>query len=149
MGEYLSLEEVSNTLPSEMKIDFRVKRRDYIVYTTAKGELLPIANASLIDNTFMYNICTEYYKKIGCKHIVLVVGKLGIIVIPTDVLLEYNKHAGWKMISTKGKQYWIRGNNRSGTLKLTCSMDHSYDIDATQYFHQFVPKSKIGTKKAK
>ena len=140
MENHLSIEELNEILPAEEKIDLKVPRRQYIIYTKVKGEPLPVAMAKIVKNTFLFNIVTDYYNSIGCKHICLVLGREGALLMPIEILTEYNKYSGWKLKSTKGKQYWIRGTIRNGGIKLVCSVDHTKDVVADKYFFQYETK---------
>lgn len=137
MENYLSLEELSGILPENEKIDFSVPRFNRIVYTTVNGKYLPVAMAKVVKNTISYNIVTDFYIDLGCEYICLVVGRLGALLMPVDVLKHYHKFSGWKIKTAKGKQYWIRGVVRDGVITLTNSIDHSENIDANKYFFPF------------
>ena len=137
LDNHLSLEELSCILPKSEKIDFNIPRINRIVYTTVNGKYLPIAKAKIVKNNISYNIVTDYYIDMGCEYICLVVDRVGVLLMPVDVLKYYHKFSGWKIKTTKGKQYWIRGVVRDRTITLINSIDHSKYIDANKYFYPF------------
>lgn len=106
---FLSVEEVNQLLPPEMKID-GFNKLERSVYATINGKPLPIVNSKYHEkmNCYWYSSVTKYFKEIGAQYICFTVGKLGILLIPIDEVLEYNKHSGWKSESKKGRQYHVR-----------------------------------------
>ena len=105
---YLDLESVNSLLPDNLKVDTgnRVERS---VYRTISGSPLPIINSKLYpDNYYWYSSITKYFKEIGAEYICFTAGLSGIIILPIDMVLHYNKFSGWKGDSKKGRQYHVR-----------------------------------------
>ncbi len=106
---FLSIEEVNEILPSELKID-GFNKLERSVYTTVSGKPLPVVNSKLHEkmSCYWYSSVTKYFKEIGAQYICFTTGNLGILIIPIDEVLEYNRHSGWKSESKKGRQYHVR-----------------------------------------
>ncbi len=106
---FLSVEEVNRLLPAEMKID-EFNKLERSVYATTNGTPLPIVNSKYHEkmSCYWYSSVTKHFKEIGAQYICFTAGNLGILLIPIDEVLEYNKHSGWKSESKKGRQYHVR-----------------------------------------
>ena len=105
---YLTLEEVHNILPDFLKFDLS-ERKERSVYKTIKGKPLPIINSKKYpENYYWYSCITKYFKDLGSEYICFTAGNFGVLVIPIDVVLHYNKFSGWKGESKKGLQYHVR-----------------------------------------
>ena len=137
MESHLTIEEISSILPESERINFDVPRVHYIVYTTQSGKYLPVATAKVSKNAFSFNICTDFYISIGCEFVCLVIDRYGALLMPVEVLKRYHQFSGWKLMTKKGKQYWIRGTIRDGIITLTNSLNHSENIAANKYFYPF------------
>ena len=88
---YLNLEEVNALLPSSLKIDIdnRIERS---VYKTCEDKPLPVINSKLYpQNYYWYSCITKHFKNIGVEYICFTVGLNGILVVPIDVVLHYNR----------------------------------------------------------
>jgi hypothetical protein len=93
-ASYLDLESVNSLLPDNLKVDTgnRIERS---VYRTKSGSPLPIINSKLYpEKYYWYSSITKYFKGIGAEYICFTAGLSGIIVLPIDMVLEYNKYSG-------------------------------------------------------
>lgn len=93
--------ECYSLLPDNLKIDTgnRIERS---VYRTISSLPLPIINSKLYpDNYYWYSSITKYFKEIGAEYICFTAGLSGIIILPIDMVLQYNKFSGWKGESKK------------------------------------------------
>lgn len=135
---YLNLEDVNALLPSNLKIDIE-NRLERSVYKTCEGKPLPVINSKLYpQNYFWYSCITSYFKKIGAEYICFTAGLYGILVVPIDLVLHYNRFSGWKGESKKGRQYHVRiKHNQNGTLTFWNFNDPKENIDITQFFVKF------------
>lgn len=65
---------------------------------------------------------------------VFTIGLNGILIIPIDVVVHYNRFSGWKGEGKKGRQYHVRiKHNQDGTLTFWNFNDPNENIDITQY----------------
>lgn len=140
-SEYLTLEQVNTLLPENLRIDLSVKHIHRVIYTTVNQEYMPVATSRIaVGDSFsriMYNTITDFYISLGCKFVCFIVGTKGIILLPIDVLKQYNRYSGWKADTKKGRQYWVRGKVMDDAIILTNSNDYSQNVDATPYFIAF------------
>ena len=105
---YLDFESVNSLRPDTLKGDTEnsVERS---VYGTISGSPLPTINTKLYpDNHYWYSSITKYFIEIGAKYICFTAGLSGIIILPIDIVLQYNKFSGWKGESKKGRRYHVR-----------------------------------------
>jgi len=104
---YLDLESVNSLLPDNLKIDTgNIVERS--AYRTVSGSPLPIINSKLYpDNYYWYSSITKYFKEIGAEYICFTAGLRGIIILPIDMVLQYNKFSGWKGESKKRRRYHV------------------------------------------
>lgn len=131
---YLTLEEICNLLPDNLKFD-TTERIERSVYRTVEGKPLPIINSKLYpQNYYWYSCVTSYFKQMGCEQICFTAGNYGILVIPIEVVLHYNKFSGWKGESKKGRQYHVRiKHNADDVLTFWNFNEPNENIDITQY----------------
>lgn len=93
---YLSLEEVNTLLPDNLKIDTE-NRIDRSVYKTCEGKPLPVINSKLYPQSYYwYSSITTYFKNICAEYICFTAGLHGVLVIPIDIVVHYNRFSGWK-----------------------------------------------------
>lgn len=132
---YLDLEEVNALLPEHLKINTK-DRIERSIYATSEGKLLPVLNSKLYpDNYFWYSSITHYFKKMGAEYICFSAGLMGIFVIPTEIVVHYNKFSGWKGEGSKGRQFHVRIKaHENGTFTFWNFNDPKENIDITQYF---------------
>lgn len=131
---YLSLDKVNALLPENLKIDIE-NRLERSVYKTVEGKPLPIINSKLYpQNYYWYSCVTSYFKQMGCEQICFTAGNYGVLVIPIEIVLHYNKFSGWKGESKKGRQYHVRiKHNANDVLTFWNFNEPSENIDITQY----------------
>ena len=131
---YLSLDKVNALLPENLNIDIE-NRLERSVYKTCKGKPLPVINSKLYpQNYYWYSCTTTYFKNIGADFICFTIGLNGILIIPIDVVVHYNRFSGWKGEGKKGRQYHVRiKHNQDGTLTFWNFNDPNENIDITQY----------------
>lgn len=132
---YLSLEEVNELLPDNLKIDIE-NRIERSIYFTAKNKPLPVLNSKLYpEKYYWYSSLTKYFKEKGAEYICFVAGRYGILVIPIDVVAHYNLFSGWKGESKKGRQYHVRiKHNDNGVLTFWNFNESKENIELTDYF---------------
>lgn len=134
---YLSLEEVNNLLPENLKIntDNRIERS---IYMTCEGKPLPVINSKLYPQGYYWYSCiTMHFKNIGAEYICFTAGLNGILVIPIEVVIHYNQFSGWKGEEKNGRQYHVRiKHNPDGTLNFYNFNDPKENIDITKYLIQ-------------
>lgn len=132
---FLDLNSVNSLLPSNLKIEIEnpIERS---VYKTIEGKPLPIINSKLYPEGFYWYSCiTKYFKNIGAEYICFTAGFSGILIIPIDVVLNYNKFSGWKGESKKGRQYHVRIKpDKEGKLHFWNFNDPKENIDLSLYF---------------
>ena len=138
IASYLNLEEVNSLLPSNLKIN-KEDRLERSVYKTCEGKFLPVVNSKLYpENYYWYSCVTTNFKNIGAEYICFTAGLYGIIVVPIDVVLHYNRFSGWKGESKKGRQYHVRiKRHQDGALTFWNFNDPNENIDTTKYFIKY------------
>ena len=105
---YLSLDKVNGLLPDNLKIDLE-NRLERSVYKTVEGKPLPIIYSKLYSqNYYWYSCVTSFLKQLGCEIICFTSSNYGVLVIPIEVVLHYNKSSRWKYKYKKGRQYHVR-----------------------------------------
>lgn len=131
---FLTLEEVCDLLPDSMKFN-PSKRIERSVYETKEGKPLPIINSRLYpQNFYWYSCVTSHFKAIGAESICFTAGNYGILIIPIDVVLHYNKFSGWKREGGKGRQYHVRiRHTKDNELSFWNFNEPSENINITQY----------------
>ncbi len=135
---YLSIEEVNTLLPNNLKIDIGNKL-ERSVYMTYQGKPLPVINSKYYSNQkyYWYSCITKHFKEIGAEFICFTTGNYGILVIPIDIVLHYNRFSGWKGESKKGRQYHVRirhdVEHNDNTLRFINYNNHTENIDITKY----------------
>lgn len=131
---YLTLEEVHGILPDFLKFNLS-ERIERSVYKTIEGKPLPIINSKKYpENYYWYSCITKYFKDLGSEYICFTVGNFGVLVIPIDVVLHYNKFSGWKGESKKGRQYHVRIKHNSDNKMTFWNFNNpDENIDVTQY----------------
>lgn len=131
--KHLDIEEINEILPEDFKIAEKVERG---IFRTVKGLVLPVINSKLYpDGSYWYSSTTKYFNSIGANTICCVAGNNGFFLIPIDLMLEYNKHSGWKGESKKGRQYHVRIKiEAADKMYFIC---HNTDIyfDLKSYYH--------------
>ena len=126
---FLTVEQASQLLPSELMVVDKVERS---LYTTKGGKLLAVSNSKLYDDkTFWYSCTVKYFVEKGVEQICFITGLTGVLLVPVERLAEYIKHCGWKK-QKKGLSYYIRIKYRDGRYILFCS--EYEDIDITDCF---------------
>lgn len=135
----LDLEKLKNLqrfLPDKFKIDFNIPRVERVVYKTVNGYYLPVFTSTVKNKQFSYNICTDFYKKMGCEFMVFVIGDCGLAIVPIEIVRKYNNFGGWKMDTKKGRQFWIRGryDPERSSIKFVSINCKEEDVDLTPYF---------------
>lgn len=132
---YLSLEEVNNLLPDNLKIDIE-NRLERSIYITKDGKPLPILNSKLYEaDYYWYSSITTYFKKKGAEYICFTAGLNGILVIPIEIVSHYNMFSGWKGEGKKGRQFHVRIKlHEDGSLSFMNFNDPKENIDLTQYY---------------
>ncbi|MBE6300946.1 MAG: hypothetical protein E7085_03695 [Parabacteroides distasonis] len=136
-SEPLGLRDVNTLLPDNLKIDTE-KSIERSVCRTVEGKPLPIVNSKLYPAKYYWYSCiTKYFKEIGTEYICFTVGLNGILVIPIDIVLHYNKFSGWKGKYKKGRQYHVRIKcNEDETLNFWNFNDPNENIEVTQYLYK-------------
>lgn len=130
---FLSLEQVSDILPDKYKFSpsLKVERS---IYQTHNDTPLAIVNSKLYpNNTYWFSSVTKYFQEKGIETICFVCGNEGILLIPIDIILGYNRYSGWKD-NKKGRSYYVRVKQRGGKYLLYNHNDQSDDIDVSEYF---------------
>lgn len=126
---FLTVEQASRLLPSELQIIDKVERT---LYATKGGGQIAISNSKLYeDNTFWYSCTVKYFKEKGVEKICFIAGLMGVLLVPVERLSEYIKHCGWKK-QKKGLSYYVRIKYREERYFLFCS--EYEDIDLTDCF---------------
>lgn len=133
---YLDLESVNSLLPDNLKIDTK-NRVERSVYRTISGSPLPIIKSKLYPNNYYwYSSITKYFKEIGAEYICFTEGLSGIIILPIDIVLQYNKFSGWKGDSKKGRQYHVRiKHTEDGKMHLWNFNNPDVNFDIQSFFY--------------
>ena len=134
---YLSLDKVNALQPDNLKIDIE-NRLERSVYKTFQGKPIHVIDSKLYhQNYYWYSCTTTYFKNIGADFICFTIGLNGILIIPIDVVVHYNRFSGWKGEGKKGRQYHVRiKHNQDGTLTFWNFNDPKENIDITQYLYK-------------
>lgn len=130
---FLTLEQVGDILPDDYKFSpsDKVERS---IYKTSDGKLLAIVNSKLYpDKTYWFSSVSKYFKDKGIEKICFVCGNEGVLLIPIDIILEYNKYSGWKD-NKKGRSYYVRVRPRDERLFLFNHNETCDDIDVMDFF---------------
>lgn len=135
---YLNLEEVNALLPTNFKIDTE-NRLERSVYKTCEGKPLPVINSKLYpQNYYWYSCITTHFKNIGAEYICFTVGFFGILLLPIDIVLHYNRLSGWKRDSKNGRQYHVRiKHHKDGHLTFLNYNYPNENIDITQFLIKY------------
>lgn len=135
---YLSFEEVCELLPEHLRIsaDSKMERS---VYRTKENKPLPIVNSRLYpEHYYWYSCLTKYFKDLGAEYICFTAGNYGILIIPIDVVLHYNKFSGWKGEGKKGRQYHVRiKHNADNEFTFLNFNEPKENINITKYLIKY------------
>jgi len=128
---YLSLEQVNALLPENYKL---LTKTDRGVYSTPSGELVALVNSKTYPSlSLWYSVVTDYYLSIGVTKICFSCSKYGALLVPIEIIKEYNKTSGWKNLN-KGRSYHVRMKIRGKKKEFFLFSTEQKDIDLTQYF---------------
>lgn len=134
---FLSLEQVASILPEHLKFS-PTDKIERSIYRTKSGEKLALVNSKLYpDGTYWFSCVTNYFKENNANTICFVCANSGIILVPTEDVLRYNKYSGWKDLK-KGRSYYVRIRRSQEKHILYNFNDSSLDIDASQLFIPFL-----------
>ena len=133
--DYLSIEQVKELLPAQLKI-IRKYGNSRSLYLTKDEIIISLSNSKEFESDkWWYSVFIYELAEKGVKEVCFVLGKKGIVVLPLTILLNYAAYADFNENYAQGKRFFIRIKKENN--KLILFQSGNKDIDITSKFIPF------------
>ena len=133
--DYLSIEQVKELLPAQLKI-IRKYGNGRSLYLTKDEIIISLSNSKEFESDkWWYSVFIYELAEKGVKEVCFVLGKKGIVVLPLTILLNYAEYADFNENYAQGKRFFIRIKKENN--KLILFQSGNKDIDITSKFIPF------------
>lgn len=133
--DYLSIEQVKELLPVQLKI-IRKYGNSRSLYLTKDEIIISLSNSKEFESDkWWYSVFIYDLAEKGVKEVCFVLGKKGIVVLPLTILLNYAEYADFNEKYAQGKRFFIRIKKENN--KLILFQSGNKDIDITSKFIPF------------
>jgi hypothetical protein len=133
--DYLSIEQVKELLPAQLKI-IRKYGNSRSLYLTKDEIIISLSNSKEFESDkWWYSVFIYDLAEKGVKEVCFVLGKKGIVVLPLTILLNYAEYADFNENYVQGKRFFIRIKKENN--KLILFQSGNKDIDITSKFIPF------------
>lgn len=131
-GNYLDINEIERLLPDSFLPLKKVDRKS--VYKAGKDDLLAIVNSKIFSEPtgdYLWSgVFLDYLKSLKVNYVCHTVGKIGILMIPFEVLIRYAEYANYRLNDGE-RRYFIRIRIEGEKYLL---YSKGYELDISEYF---------------
>lgn len=131
-GNYLDINEIERLLSDSFLPLKKIDRRS--VYKAGKDDLLAIVNSRIFSEPtgdYLWSgVFLDYLNSLKVNWVCHTVGKVGILLIPSEVLIRYAEYANYRLNDGE-RRYFIRIRIEGDKYLL---YSKGYELDISEYF---------------
>lgn len=131
-GNYLDINEIERLLPDSSLPLKKIDRKS--VYKAGKDDLLAIVNSKIFSEPtgdYLWSgFFLDYLNSLKVNWVCHTVGKVGILLIPSEVLIRYTEYANYRLNDGE-RRYFIRIRIEGDKYLL---YSKGYELDISEYF---------------
>lgn len=131
-GNYLDINEIERLLPDSFLPLKKIDRKS--VYKAGKDDLLAIVNSRIFSEPtgdYLWSgVFLDYLNSLKVNWVCHTVGKVGILLIPSEVLIRYAEYANYRLNDGE-RRYFIRIRIEGDKYLL---YSKGYELDISGYF---------------
>ena len=131
-GNYLDINEIERLLPDSFLPLKKIDRKS--VYKAGKDDLLAIVNSKIFSEPtgdYLWSgVFLDYLNSLKVNWVCHTVGKVGILLIPSEVLIRYAEYANYRLNDGE-RRYFIRIRIEGDKYLL---YSKGYELDISEYF---------------
>lgn len=131
-GNYLDINEIERLLPDSFLPLKKIDRKS--VYKAGKDDLLAIVNSRIFSKPtgdYLWSgVFLDYLNSLKANWVCHTVGKVGILLIPSEVLIRYAEYANYRLYDGE-RRHFIRIRIEGDKYLL---YSKGYELDISEYF---------------